>query len=240
MKIKAAFSACALVLWAVVAAAGQECPNVTTTSPDSVAAAQPITFTVNVSGGDENVTPTYNWTVSAGTIESGQGTATITVDTKGGISMVTATVDVGGYERNCLTGSSSTTSVASQAEARMYDSMMKNNSQDRLDDLAIELKSAPADKVYIIAYGGRRSYQGEAAASMKRAKDYLVKKGIDAGRIVTVDGGYREDAWRELWIVPDGAAPPIATPNVDPSEVIIEKPAPAKPAPAKKPVRKKS
>jgi hypothetical protein len=35
----------------------------------------------SVTGGDENVTPTYNWTVSDGTIDSGQGTSTITIDT---------------------------------------------------------------------------------------------------------------------------------------------------------------
>ncbi|HST51145.1 MAG TPA: hypothetical protein VLJ61_10860, partial [Pyrinomonadaceae bacterium] len=53
-----------------------------------------------------------------------------------------------------------------------------------------------------------------------RAKDYLVTtRGIDASRVVTVDGGYKEDLTVELWVVPSGAAPPTASPTVQPSEV---------------------
>ncbi|MBV8857759.1 MAG: hypothetical protein JOZ02_12560, partial [Acidobacteria bacterium] len=43
--------------------------------------------------------------------------------------------------------------------------------------------------------------------------------GITADRIVTVDGGYREELTVELWVVPSGATPPAASPTVDPSEV---------------------
>ncbi len=45
---------------------------------------------------------TYNWSVSAGTITSGQGTSTITVDTTGlGGQSVTATVSIGGADPSC-------------------------------------------------------------------------------------------------------------------------------------------
>ena len=37
----------------------------------------------NVSGGDRNITPTYNWSISAGIISSGQGTPVIIIDTAG-------------------------------------------------------------------------------------------------------------------------------------------------------------
>ena len=81
------------------------CPTVSVSCPDTGTVGQPVTFTANVSGGDANVTATYNWTVSAGTISSGQGTSSITVDTTGvaGGSTITATVDVGGYDRSCST-----------------------------------------------------------------------------------------------------------------------------------------
>lgn len=52
-----------------------------------------------------------------------------------------------------------------------------------------------------------------AQARADRAKDYLVNpRGIDSGRIWIVDGGHHEQAAVELWIVPSGAAPPVATP----------------------------
>jgi hypothetical protein len=36
-------------------------------------------------------------------------------------------------------------------------------------------------------------------------------RGIDAGRLVTVDGGCRADLTVELWIVPSGATAPAAS-----------------------------
>jgi hypothetical protein len=90
------------------------CPTVSVACPDSKEDndTETITFTANVSGGDPNVSATYNWSVSAGAIESGQGTATITVKTKGlAGKTVTATVNVGGYPPECNTTGSCTTTV---------------------------------------------------------------------------------------------------------------------------------
>jgi len=185
----------------------------------------PITFTANVSGGDPNVTPTFNWTVSAGTISSGQGTSSITVDTTGlpNNSTVTATVDVGGYERSCSTSDSCSTGIAGEILPRKideYGNIRFNDEKARLDNYAIELQNDPTATGQIICYGGRRGRTGEAQRRCDRAKDYLVNtRGISADRIQTVDGGYKEELTVELWIVPSGATPPQATPNVDPSEV---------------------
>ena len=71
---------------------------------------QPVTFTASVTGGPEGFAPTYNWSVSAGTITSGQGTSTITVDTAGlGGQTVTATVSIGGADPTCTATNSCTT-----------------------------------------------------------------------------------------------------------------------------------
>jgi hypothetical protein len=200
------------------------CPTVNVSCPDRVDVGQPITFTASVSGGDPNVTPTFNWTVSAGTITSGQGTSTITVDTTGlaGRS-VTATVDVGGYTASCPTTDSCTTSIPERPGARKvdeYGNIRFNDEKARLDNFAIELQNDPTAQGYIIAYGGRVGRRGEAQARADRARNYLVNtRGIDPSRIVTVDGGFREDLTVELWIVPSGAEQPAASPSVDPSEV---------------------
>jgi len=91
------------------------CPEGYLNGPDSVVAGELITFTMSVSGGDPKVTPTYNWTVSDGAIDEGQGTSTIIVNTEGVVSgYITATVDVGGYDRECSTSKSSTTTVESK------------------------------------------------------------------------------------------------------------------------------
>ena len=191
--------------------------------PDTVTPGQPATFTANVSGGDPSVTPTFNWTVSAGTITSGQGTSSITVDTTGVTGNITATVTVGGYPASCNVSSSCTTGAPPVRTARKvdeYGNIRFNDEKARLDNFAIELQNDPTSQGYLICYGGRRGRAGEAAARCDRSKNYLTTtRGIDARRVVTVDGGYREDLTVELWVVPSGATPPAASPTVDPSEV---------------------
>ncbi|MFL6256774.1 MAG: hypothetical protein ACJ74T_17350 [Pyrinomonadaceae bacterium] len=199
------------------------CPTVTVSCPDTTTAGTPVTFTANVSGGDPNVTPTFNWTVSSGTISSGQGTSSITVDTTGATGTVTATVDVGGYDRSCSTSNSCTVSIPAVPLARKvdeYGNIKFNDEKARLDNYAIELQNDPTAQGYLVCYGGRTGRTGEAQRRCDRAKNYLVStRGIDAARIVTVDGGFREELTVELWVVPSGANPPQSTPSVDPSEV---------------------
>jgi len=202
------------------------CPTVSVSCPDVVDEGQPVTFTANVTGGDPNVAATYNWSVSAGTITSGQGTPSITVDTTGqGGTAITATVNVGGYPPECNTSASCTTTPQRRAVARLFDqygNIAFNDEKARLDNFAIQLQNEPGAQGYIIAYGGRRGRAGEAQARADRAKDYMVNsRGVDPGRIVTVDGGFREDLTVELWIVPTGATPPTASPTLQQSDVTI-------------------
>jgi hypothetical protein len=71
------------------------------------------------------------------------------------------------------------------------------------------LQNQPGSQGYIIAYG---SCEGEGQARADRAKDYLVNtRGIDAGRLVTIDGGCRSELLVQLWIVPTGATAPAAS-----------------------------
>lgn len=208
-----------------------KCPTVSVTCPDMVyLGGDVLSFVVTVTGGDPNVTPTYNWTVSNGTIDSGQGTVAIKVDLSGVTesSSVTATVDVGGFDGECSTSSSCTASVMKKAEARKFDEygkLAEGDENPRLDNFAIELQSDPTAQGYVIAYGGRRSAAGAANKMAASIKNYLVnKRGLDPQRVTTIDGGFRDEPMTELWIVPSEATPPTASPTVDPSEVKPAKP----------------
>jgi hypothetical protein len=187
------------------------CPTVSVSCPSDVDQGAPITFTASVNG-DANVT--YNWTVSAGTISSGQGTSSISVDTTGiGGQSVTATVELGGLDPSCSRTASCTTSVKPpNPPARKFDeygNIKFNDEKARLDNYAIGLQNEPGSQGYIIAYG---TCEGEAQARADRAKDYLVNtRGIDAGRLVTIDGGCASELKVELWVVPTGATAPAAT-----------------------------
>jgi hypothetical protein len=189
------------------------CPTVTVTCADMVDEGAPATFTANFSQGTPTVSETYNWTVSAGTITSGQGTSSITVDTKGlGGQSVTATVEVGGVDPSCNRTASCTTPVRPAAyPARKFDeygNIRFNDEKARLDNYAIQLQNEPTSTGYIIGYGTCGS---EGLNRANRARDYLVNtRGIDGGRIVVVDGYCMPELKVELWIVPSGATAPAA------------------------------
>jgi len=185
------------------------CPTVNVSCPSEVEAGQPITFTATVAG-EGAPTPTFNWSVSAGTISSGQGTSTITVDTAGVAQSVTATVTVGGVDPSCNATSSCTTGVKppprQPTKFDEYGNIRFNDEKARLDNYAIQLQNDPTSTGTIIVYG---SCEGEAQSRGDRAKDYLVNtRGIEAGRITVVDGGCRSDLTVQLWIVPQGATAP--------------------------------
>ena len=206
------------------------CPTVNVTCPSEVDEGGSITFTANFTQGTPEVTPTYNWTVSAGTITSGPGTSSIMVGTNGlGGQTVTATVEVGGVDPSCPRTASCSTPVKPKVvpphKFDEYGNIRFNDEKARLDNFAIQLQNEPTAQGYIIGYG---SCDAEGQTRANRAKDYLVNtRGIDAGRIMVVDGGCMPELKVELWIVPQGATPPAAdtTGAVSPCPDCKKKPA---------------
>lgn len=105
-----------------------------------------------------------------------------------------------------------------------YGDIGAKEERKRLEVFAIQLKAQPTKQGYIIAYGGRRSRLGEAKDRGSCAKNYLTKvETIESRRIVTIDGGYREEAATDLYIRLELGSLPSITPGLDPSEVQIVK-----------------
>lgn len=226
-----------------ISIAKSPCPYpVNVSAPATVNEGDVITFSSDVSYPGTSAL-NYTWTVSpAGArILSGAGTPSITVDSTGlGNKRIAAilVVDDGSGESACRQTAQAATNVMNVALPvvlpRKFDefpSVAFDDDKARLDNLAIELQNTPNATGYIIAYGGRTSRMGQADRLGARAKDYLVKfRGMDASRIVVVNGGYRDTDYYELWIVPQGAQTPQASPTVDPSQV--------RPGPAAAPTRR--
>jgi hypothetical protein len=189
------------------------CPTVNVSCPDSVKVGSPIAVSASV--GSTNASVTYNWSVSAGTISGGQGTSSITVDTAGlGGQTVTATLELGGLDPSCTRTASCSTSVGVEertptcTEFDKYGNIKFNDEKARLDNFAVELQNKVGSTGYILGYG---TCEGEGLARANRAKDYMVNtRGIDAGRIVAVDGGCRAELWVTLHVCEQGATPPAA------------------------------
>lgn len=208
------------------------CPfPVSVSAPATVNEGEIITFASDVEyGGTAGLR--YTWTInpSKARVISGAGTPTITVDSSGvgGQRIIaTLTVDDGSADPTCRQTAQSVAVVTAPERkvivAREFDECNNcafDDQKARLDNLAVELQSDPSTTAYIIAYGGRNSPLAQVEVLMKRARNYIVEqRGIDASRIVVVNGGFREVDSVELWIVPSGAAAPRATPTVQAGEV---------------------
>ncbi len=219
-------------------AAAQSCPTLAISSPDTIAFGSSLKMSVNVSGGG-TVKPTYNWSISSGTITSGQGTSTITIEKLGAGEAVTGTVEVGGFDRACAATKSTTTIVDTPLNKKIDEFGAMNNTEDqyaRLDNLSVEMNNDPTSSTVLLFYAGRTSRIGAIEALTDQTKKYLITRGIAASRILPINGGFREQGLIEMWLVPANGGIPYATPTVDPSEA---KQLPAlKPKPIKKPVKK--
>jgi hypothetical protein len=85
-----------------------------------------------------------------------------------------------------------------------------------LDFFYNELLTLPNAQAYVIFYRGKRrsSWQDHVYA-----KKYLDNRGgLPPERIKAIFGGYRQDVAMELWIVPEGAVAPKATPTYFPKK----------------------
>lgn len=189
------------------------CPAIEISCPTIVEIGEPVTFSSRLTGGvPASTNAVYNWSVSAGTIVSGQGTDTIRVDTTGlGGQSVMATLSVEGYNLGC-TASCSVVTPLPMPKSRRFDEfpdISRNDEKARLDNLGIELQNDPTATGYVIVYPGRTSKRAEVQNHFGRVIDYLVNsRGLDASRLKTIEGPKRDQLFVELWITPLGAAPP--------------------------------
>lgn len=220
------------------------CPYpVSVSAPAAVTDGDVITFASDASY-TGNAALNYTWTVSPASarITSGAGTPSISVDTTNmGRQRVTAIlmVDDGSGERMCRQTAQASTAVnalaPTVAQPRRFDefpSISFDDDKARLDNLAIELQNNPGASSYIIVYAGSRSRAGQADRLGIRTRNYLTQsRGIDASRVTVVNGGYREQDTFELWLVPQGATAPQATPTLSPDQV--------RPAPEGRPSRRR-
>jgi hypothetical protein len=184
-----------------------ECPTLTVDGPrEGVKPGETMTFTANVVGGNQQ-SITYNWEVSQGTIESGQGTPQIVVGTEGlGQTTIRATVKITGDAGcNCTNEASETGIVVPLPNPELVDEfgpIPNNDVKARLDIFGGRLSNDPTATGYIVNYGS----SSQVARREKLIRDYLVNNvGIDASRLVFVNGGIESAIRTRLWLVPAGA-----------------------------------
>jgi hypothetical protein len=96
----------------------QNCPkSIKVSGPTmDVEAGKSFQFIADISGLPEDLSVTYNWSISAGIITSGQGTSVITVEVGNNDETCTATVELGGLPKECNRSASATVSIKKAPE----------------------------------------------------------------------------------------------------------------------------
>ncbi|HMT08399.1 MAG TPA: hypothetical protein PKA82_10375 [Pyrinomonadaceae bacterium] len=186
-----------------------DCPAGPTVDGPSglINAGSSATFTANVSGGG-----TFNWSVSNGTISSGQGTSSITVDTTRAMAgqSITATVEWRGNEAcGCSGSASATAEIATVPTHELVDEFGPQKDDEvkaRVDNFYIRLNNDPTAKGYIINYG--------TAAQIKARRAQILRAinrpgaGHDPSRVMFVDSITGGPVNTKFYVVPAGADNP--------------------------------
>ena len=126
----------------------QNCPaSITVTAPSSQVAGKTFVFIADIKELPKELSVTYNWSVSMGTITSGQGTSVITVDPGNESGSCTATVEIGGLPAQCTRVASATVDITAAPEkiiatnlvtaAALNDAVKKFISKTNLKNLTI-------------------------------------------------------------------------------------------------------
>jgi hypothetical protein len=201
------------------------CPKISLKGPGGpVREGLPVRLSASMVGGDKKITPMFDWSISAGVIRSGQGTATIEIDTDGAgrDRSIYATLLIGGYSGECASSENVVVSIAPPAKiVDEFGTLPDEELVKRIESFVGSIP--PGDSLHIIAYAGRNNVRGYASATLRQMRTAVLKTGIPGERLATVDGGYREQPAFEFWLVPAGAEPPTPSPSVRAKDIVFPK-----------------
>lgn len=92
----------------------------------------------------------------------------------------------------------------------------------RLDDFGLQAANNARLKGFIITYAGQVARRGEAKLMAEKAKRSLTRRlGTHARGIMVIDGGFRENAEYELFLLPKEMPSPAPTPSLSSNQVRI-------------------
>jgi hypothetical protein len=211
------------------------CATIDIDGPSEVEPGAELVLRVRITGPVHTTKPEFKWTVSAGTITSGQGATEIIVDTVGlGGQEVTVTAELSGAPPGCKGSVSRSTQIklAPIACRRPFDEYGDISFEDekaRLDNFAIQISNELLSSGYILMSAGRETFENETGERLARAKSYVTDvREVDPNRVVTLDCGFTPGLRILLSIVPVGAEPPTCSYDtaIPFSEVKFTKPRP--------------
>lgn len=202
-----------LFLASCVVATGQSsgnCPEITAIGPSGLT--QPgelMTFTAN--GGDSGSGKlVYNWAVSSGAIESGQGTAAVKIRTTAEMAgtNVTATVKITGLAAGCNDTASEIAGITGFGCGLPVDEFGKLSKYDvraRIDNFLIQLNKEPESEGLILVYLNTKESRAFKLTYLNNIYDAILFLKYDPARVTFVVVEDDHDTGTRLWTVPPAA-----------------------------------
>jgi hypothetical protein len=186
--------------------------------PEVALGGEAIEISTKFEGGHtgERYRPTYNWSVTAGTIESGQGTPAVKIALEKTLSQVitvtmTRNFSEGHYpmvqrEANC------SIAVMPAPVAMMTDEFVTRggNCEEgfaRLDGFFNELNNNPNSEGLIVFYNDSVDKRAAARRELQLRNHFIFRK-FPRDRVTFVRGVPREKGTTQFWLVPPGADHP--------------------------------
>lgn len=101
-----------------------------------------------------------------------------------------------------------------------YGRLPTDDEAARLDAFAEKLRTHPNLRGYLIGYNEDTGSRGAFLRRLYGDERYLVEmRGLEANRLVTLEGGYRDKFTIEMWLVPNGSVPPSTSPTAQSSAI---------------------
>jgi len=119
------------------------------------------------------------------------------------------------------TNNARTTSVITPFDE--YGNICWEDEQARLDNFAIQIQKDPTLVGYIVVYAGRISCLDESKYRGNRARNHVLKRGVDPKRVIFKDGGYRTDIQTVLHLQPKDEPDYEINPGLKKDEVLIKR-----------------
>jgi hypothetical protein len=202
-----------VLLFLTLHSPAQDCPASVkvNTSSYEVTEGDTITFIAEVK--PTPASATYNWSVSSGTIASGQGTTVIQVITDGfGGMSITATADLGGYPRNCITYSSSTVNILKAPEkiiSANYTTAQDLTAAVKKFITQTDLKNIDISQTaFIYIYSSATTTATQLKAINSAIIKEFEKNGVLSFQYKIADGGKKKTASFEMYRLMPGSHEP--------------------------------
>lgn len=176
-----------IVSFATSLNAQSACPVLDLTGPAGLSpSGEVVTFAAETNPTGENLK--FEWTVTAGTIEKGQGTSVIEVRTPRipPIGTLTVEVKVTGLPDNCADTSSETIGVGGNAGVALddYADISADEEARRLDTVAFQIGQKPGSTIVVVLSKAKKERDASIETRIARVRKHLTSRGISSDRVV--------------------------------------------------------